>query len=654
MKNNREYNFTGGWLSGFTQSSSLSLIRRYNSTLVQSGAKSISSLQNEVLIGLLLGDLFVQKRTANANSSLQFKQGMINKDYLFHLYDIFKELCKMEAKVTSFVDKRSNKTYSYALFNTQSLECLNYYRNLFYHNGVKIVPGNIGDLLTPASLAYWAMDDGYADRKGFMFCTDSFLKDEVILLTQILQDKFKLDCSVREIIPGRCRIYIKFKSMATFRALVDPYFHPSMMYKINGCKRSTTEGGLSKPLSPPKKNFTGGWLSGFTQASGSFTVVFDKRKSGLCIRPKPIFTITQHISELELFKKMQQHFGMGFITQNKGNQSVSFLVTSFPLNFGKAGFVRPYGLEFTRNIHLTRSLSSSPIAVSGKETQLLPNFVTGLYDAEGSFMISIRKIKNKWRVQAFCKIGFHTRDLPLIISLQEYFGGTGYRTTDHKRKIVQYHISTIEDIVNIVIPHFQKYPLQTEKFVDYDLWEQCIKIIKDKDHLTEEGMNKIVSLKSALNLGLTDELKAGFANVEKMSRPIHKENHSPLDPDWVSGFTEGDGSFFFSVSTQTGQVLASYKIHIHSRDAFVLSRIKDFFGSIGGKLFFSSHQDMVSYRVTAIKDLINVIIPHFEKYELKGDKLSSYLIWKEVVRLIESKAHLTPDGKITIKGLKGR
>lgn len=154
MKNNREYNFTGGWLSGFSQSSSLSLIRRYNSTLVQSGAKSISSLQNEVLIGLLLGDLFVQKRTANANSSLQFKQGMINKDYLFHLYDIFKELCKMEAKVTSFVDKRSNKTYSYALFNTQSLECLNYYRNLFYHNGVKIVPGNIGDLLTPASLAY--------------------------------------------------------------------------------------------------------------------------------------------------------------------------------------------------------------------------------------------------------------------------------------------------------------------------------------------------------------------------------------------------------------------------------------------------------------------------------------------------------------------
>lgn len=81
-----------------------------------------------------------------------------------------------------------------------------------------------------------------------------------------------------------------------------------------------------------KKNreykFSGGWLSGFSQADGSFTVVFDKRKSGLLLRPKPIFCISQHISELELFKQMQQHFGIGFITQNKSNDSVSFLVTS--------------------------------------------------------------------------------------------------------------------------------------------------------------------------------------------------------------------------------------------------------------------------------------------------------------------------------------
>jgi hypothetical protein len=36
-------------------------------------------------------------------------------------------------------------------------------------------------------------------------------------------------------------------------------------------------------------NFTEGWLSGFTQSDGCFTVVFDKRSSGLMLRPKPIF-----------------------------------------------------------------------------------------------------------------------------------------------------------------------------------------------------------------------------------------------------------------------------------------------------------------------------------------------------------------------------
>ena len=48
---------------------------------------------------------------------------------------------------------------------------------------------------------------------------------------------------------------------------------------------------------------TDGWLSGFTQADGSFTIAFDKRESGLGIRPKPIFVLTQDISEMDFFKK---------------------------------------------------------------------------------------------------------------------------------------------------------------------------------------------------------------------------------------------------------------------------------------------------------------------------------------------------------------
>ena len=71
---------------------------------------------------------------------------------------------------------------------------------------------------------------------------------------------------------------------------------------------------------------TGGWLSGFTQADGSFTIAFDKRESGLGLRPKPIFVLTQDISEMDLLKKIQFDLKIGYITTNKNN--VSFYVTN--------------------------------------------------------------------------------------------------------------------------------------------------------------------------------------------------------------------------------------------------------------------------------------------------------------------------------------
>src|SRR5919206_3878593 len=78
----------------------------------------------EILIGLLLGDLNSQKRSVNGNSNLQFEQGFINKDYLLHLYDLFKDYCPAEPKVRERKpDFRTNKVYSSIKFYTYSLPC---------------------------------------------------------------------------------------------------------------------------------------------------------------------------------------------------------------------------------------------------------------------------------------------------------------------------------------------------------------------------------------------------------------------------------------------------------------------------------------------------------------------------------------------------
>ena len=96
--------------------------------------------------------------------------------------------------------------------------------------------------------------------------------------------------------------------------------------------------------------FTEGWISGFVQSDGCFTVAYEKRGSGLGLRPKPIFVLTQDISELDLFKNLLVYLGAGYITTNKNN--VSLYITSLtdivnvlypifdkvPLKYGKFMF----------------------------------------------------------------------------------------------------------------------------------------------------------------------------------------------------------------------------------------------------------------------------------------------------------------------------
>ena len=144
-----------------------------------------------ILLGLLLGDLNATK--VYVNPLFRFYQGLIHKDYIDHLYELFKIYCLSEPKVHNrSADPRTGKIYSSVSFNTCSLPCFNYLYNLFYVDGEKILPSNIGELLTPLSLAYWICDDGgFCQRdRVVVLNTQEFSLKEVELLVKVLGDKF--------------------------------------------------------------------------------------------------------------------------------------------------------------------------------------------------------------------------------------------------------------------------------------------------------------------------------------------------------------------------------------------------------------------------------------------------------------------------------
>ena len=57
----------------------------------------------------------------------------------------------------------------------------------------------------------------------------------------------------------------------------------------------------------------------------------------------------------------------------------------------------------------------------------------------------------------------HEKDRPLILAIQNYFGGIGYISKPNKASTVEFRVSTLKDLVNVILPHFDKYPLISKK-----------------------------------------------------------------------------------------------------------------------------------------------------------------------------------------------
>ena len=88
-----------------------------------------------------------------------------------------------------------------------------------------------------------------------------------------------------------------------------------------------------------------------------------------------------------------------------------------------------------------------------------------------------------------------------------------------------------------------------EKQVDFELLKKVVDLMNQKEHLTIEGIQKIVSIKASMNLGLSEELLVAFPDVKPVLRPSTNENKIE-DPNWLAGFISGEGCFFYPAQTE--------------------------------------------------------------------------------------------------------
>lgn len=332
------------------------------------------------------------------------------------------------------------------------------------------------------------------------------------------------------------------------------------------------------------------------------------------------------------------------------------------LNFVKCTLIagRPV---FGRTIHphsynkmFIHTKSIKQHVAEGSDNKNLPHpwFVTGLTDAEGTFMLGFNKsthYRMGYQVTAIYKIAMHKKDYDLLYSIKNFFG-VG-KINIHGENSIQYVVRSLVDL-QIILSHFDKYPLLGEKWGDYKLFKEGVELIKTKAHLNKEGFHKILSIRAALNLGLSDELRLSFPYIKAVKKPL-VQNTDMMDPYWIAGLASGDGCFYVSLrnspTTKSGKsVVLKFHIVQHSRDIELIKSLISYLNC--GRTELVLNQSAVYFVVTNLKDILEKIIPLFDKCNIKGIKESDYEDFRKVAMLIQNKQHLSEAGLSKIKSIK--
>jgi hypothetical protein len=141
---------------------------------------------------------------------------------------------------------------------------------------------------------------------------------------------------------------------------------------------------------------------------------------------------------------------------------------------------------------------------------LTPDYIVGLTDGEGCFLVQIR---TDYRIVLRYFITQRFDNKELLDKVYEFFKiGYVYRKfqgNDKKKMTFVYEVTKQNDIQQVVIPFFRKYPLEGVKQKSFERFARIAEIVKDRQDtrkLLEEELKEVWHLKLTMNT-LHNELR---------------------------------------------------------------------------------------------------------------------------------------------------
>ncbi|KAF5868402.1 putative uncharacterized 49.1 kda protein in nd3 [Botrytis fragariae] len=224
------------------------------------------------------------------------------------------------------------------------------------------------------------------------------------------------------------------------------------------------------------------------------------------------------------------------------------------------------------------------------------------------------------------------KDISILKRIPVFFGVGALNI--YKNDAV-FTVTSVKDLVLVVLPHFESYPLLTQKLGDFLLFKQVVLMLEAKEHSSLEGVIKIIGIKSAINLGLSESLINSFP-----------------------GFVDGDGCFHIVTqkTESSSKVWLAFQITQHSRDTLLMESIVKYLGC--GKVYNRNSTPALGeapdFRVYNLDTVSSKIIPFFLEHKLQSVKSLDFDLFREACVLLLNGDHRTPSGLEKVNNLKSR
>lgn len=226
--------------------------------------------------------------------------------------------------------------------------------------------------------------------------------------------------------------------------------------------------------------------------------------------------------------------------------------------------------------------------------QVFHHWLVGCYEADGCFSINLR---GEFRFDLYQ----HSIDADLLayIKTRLQCGNVHKRSN---RDMCIYTVYSIKHFISILYPIFNKKILSEVKF------NQFKKVCEKAGLVAERG------------------------------------DHSHLA--WLTGFIDGDGSFFLSITDS--QISAIFSLGQKEREILDIICSKFFKNRVNVNGGSGIGARKSTYYILRMSCRSLEFVNSFMQYNLLTKKRLDYLKWCQAVELIQLKKHLTPEGRAKI------